>query len=84
MDDLRSGLALGLELGSGYDTAVLYNNLAEPVWLVEGPDAALAVCADGVDFAERRGLQRGRHVAPRLDRRAAARPGPLGGGGDPG
>jgi class 3 adenylate cyclase/tetratricopeptide (TPR) repeat protein len=56
MDDLRDGLALGLELGSGYDTAVLYNNLAEPVWLVEGPDAALAVCEDGVDFAERRGL----------------------------
>jgi class 3 adenylate cyclase/tetratricopeptide (TPR) repeat protein len=55
MDDLRAGLALGLELGSGYDTAVLYNNLAEPVWLVEGPDAALAVCEDGVDFAERRG-----------------------------
>jgi len=56
MDDLRTGLALGLELGSGYDTAVLYTNLAEPVWLVEGPDAALAVCEDGVDFAERRGL----------------------------
>ena len=55
MDDLRAGLALGLELGSGYDTAVLYNNLAEPVWLVEGPDAALAVCEEGVDFAERRG-----------------------------
>jgi class 3 adenylate cyclase/tetratricopeptide (TPR) repeat protein len=55
MDDLRAGLALGLELGSGYDTAVLYNNLAEPVWLVEGPEAALAVCEDGVDFAERRG-----------------------------
>ena len=55
MDDLRAGLALGLELGSGYDTAVLYNNLVEPVWLVEGPDAALAVCEDGVDFAERRG-----------------------------
>jgi class 3 adenylate cyclase/tetratricopeptide (TPR) repeat protein len=55
-DDLRSGLALGLELGSGYDTAVIYNNLAEPVWLVEGPEAALAVCAEGVDFAERRGL----------------------------
>jgi class 3 adenylate cyclase/tetratricopeptide (TPR) repeat protein len=56
MDDLRAGLALGLELGSGYDTAVLYSNLAEPVWLVEGPDAALAVCEEGVDFAERRGL----------------------------
>ena len=56
MDDLRAGLALGLELGSGYDTAVLYNNLAEPVWLVEGPRAAMAVCEDGIDFAERRGL----------------------------
>jgi class 3 adenylate cyclase/tetratricopeptide (TPR) repeat protein len=56
MDDLRAGLALGLELGSGYDTAVLYSNLAEPVWLVEGPAAALAVCEEGVDFAERRGL----------------------------
>jgi class 3 adenylate cyclase/tetratricopeptide (TPR) repeat protein len=56
MDDLRAGLDLGLELGSGYDTAVLYTNLAEPVWLVEGPGAALAVCEEGVDFAERRGL----------------------------
>jgi class 3 adenylate cyclase/tetratricopeptide (TPR) repeat protein len=56
MRDLREGLALGLELGSGYDTAVLYNNLAEPVWLVEGPDAAIAVCEEGVDFAVRRGL----------------------------
>jgi class 3 adenylate cyclase/tetratricopeptide (TPR) repeat protein len=56
MDDLRAGLALGLELGSGYDTAVLYSNLAEPVWLDEGPGAALEVCGDGVDFAERRGL----------------------------
>jgi len=35
MDDLRAALALGLELGSGYDTAVIYNNLAEPVWLVD-------------------------------------------------
>jgi class 3 adenylate cyclase/tetratricopeptide (TPR) repeat protein len=56
MDDLRSALALGLELGSGYDAAVIYSNLAEPVWLVEGPGAALAVCQEGVDFAERRGL----------------------------
>jgi class 3 adenylate cyclase/tetratricopeptide (TPR) repeat protein len=56
MRDLREGLVLGLELGSGYDTAVVYNNLAEPVWLVEGPDAAMAVCEEGIDFAERRGL----------------------------
>jgi class 3 adenylate cyclase/tetratricopeptide (TPR) repeat protein len=73
MDDLRSGLALGLELGSGYDTAVLYNNLAEPVWLVEGPDAAMALCENGIDFAERRGLSeaamwlRSSTVGPLLD-----------------
>jgi class 3 adenylate cyclase/tetratricopeptide (TPR) repeat protein len=73
MDDLRAGLALGLELGSGYDTAVLYNNLAEPVWLVEGPQAALEVCEEGVDFAERRGLseaamwQRASTLGPLLD-----------------
>jgi class 3 adenylate cyclase/tetratricopeptide (TPR) repeat protein len=73
MDDLRSGLALGLELGSGYDTAVLYNNLAEPVWLVEGPEAALALCENGIDFAERRGLSeaamwlRSSTVGPLLD-----------------
>src|SRR6266545_6690989 len=36
MDDLRAALALGLELGAGYDTAVIYNNLAEPVCLVDG------------------------------------------------
>jgi class 3 adenylate cyclase/tetratricopeptide (TPR) repeat protein len=56
MDDLRAGLALGLELGSGYDTAVIYNNLAEPVWLVDGSTAALELCQEGIDFAERRGL----------------------------
>ena len=73
MDDLRSGLALGLELGSGYDTAVLYNNLAEPVWLVEGPEAAMALCENGIDFAERRGLSeaamwlRSSTVGPLLD-----------------
>jgi tetratricopeptide (TPR) repeat protein len=73
MEDLRAGLALGLELGSGYDTAVIYNNLAEPVWLVEGPEAALAMCESGIDFAERRGLSepamwlRSATVAPLLD-----------------
>ncbi|MFL6252687.1 MAG: ATP-binding protein [Actinomycetes bacterium] len=73
MADLREGLALGLELGSGYDIAVLYNNLAEPVWLVEGPDAAMAVCEEGVDFAERRGLSeaamwlRSSTIGPLLD-----------------
>jgi len=73
MDDLRAALALGLELGAGYDTAVIYNNLAEPVWLVDGSTAALDLCQEGVDFAERRGLGqlamwlRGSTLGPLLD-----------------
>jgi class 3 adenylate cyclase/tetratricopeptide (TPR) repeat protein len=73
MEDLRAALALGLELGAGYDTAVIYNNLAEPVWLVDGSTAALDLCQEGVDFAERRGLGqpamwlRGSTLGPLLD-----------------
>jgi tetratricopeptide (TPR) repeat protein len=73
MDDLRAALALGLELGAGYDTAVIYNNLAEPVWLVDGSAAALDLCREGVAFAERRGLAqlamwlRGSTLGPLLD-----------------
>jgi hypothetical protein len=37
MEDLRAALAVGLEIGAGYDTAVVYNNLIEPLWLSEGP-----------------------------------------------
>ena len=35
---------------------MIYNNLAEPVWLVDGSAAALELCQEGVEFAERRGL----------------------------
>jgi class 3 adenylate cyclase/tetratricopeptide (TPR) repeat protein len=56
MDDLRAALALSLELGAGYDTAVIYNNLSEPVWLVDGAAAGLAICQEGIDLADRRGL----------------------------
>jgi hypothetical protein len=73
MEDLREALALGLELGAGFDTAVIYNNLAEPVWLVDGSTAALAICQEGIDFAVRRGLGqlamwlRGSTLGPLLD-----------------
>ena len=59
MDDLRAALALGLEVGAGYDTAVVYNNLIEPLWLSEGPVAALATCHEAIEFTERRGLAEG-------------------------
>jgi len=59
MDDLRAALTLGLEVGAGYDTAVVYNNLIEPLWLSEGPAAALAMCQEATEFTERRGLGEG-------------------------
>jgi tetratricopeptide (TPR) repeat protein len=59
MDDLRAALAIGLDTGAGFDTAVVYNNLIEPVWLTEGPAAALATCQEAIEFTERRGLGEG-------------------------
>jgi tetratricopeptide (TPR) repeat protein len=59
MEDLRAALAVGLEIGAGYDTAVVYNNLIEPLWLSEGPAAALATCQEAIEFSERRGVVEG-------------------------
>ena len=56
VEDLRAALRLCHELGAGYDTAVVYNNLSEPLWFQEGPATALATSREGMDFAERRGL----------------------------
>jgi tetratricopeptide (TPR) repeat protein len=56
LDDLREALDLGRSLGAGHDTAVVYNNLVEPLWVAEGPATAVEMVADGIDFAERRGL----------------------------
>jgi tetratricopeptide (TPR) repeat protein len=59
MEDLRAALAVGLEIGAGYDTAVVYNNLIEPLWLSEGPAAALTTCQEAIEFSERRGVVEG-------------------------
>ena len=59
VDDLRAALELGLEVGAGFDTAVVYNNLIEPLWLGEGPAAALETCQEAIEFTERRGLGEG-------------------------
>jgi class 3 adenylate cyclase/tetratricopeptide (TPR) repeat protein len=59
MDDLRAALELALEVGAGVDTWVVYNNLIEPLWLSEGPVAALETCQEAIAFTERRGLGEG-------------------------
>jgi len=59
MDELRAALALGLEVGASADTWVVYNNLVEPLWLSQGPAAALELCREAVGFTQRRGLEEG-------------------------
>ena len=54
--DMRRALALAVDQGLGLDAATLYNNLALGTWQHEGPRAALALCAEGIDFSERRGI----------------------------
>jgi class 3 adenylate cyclase/tetratricopeptide (TPR) repeat protein len=56
LDDLRRALALSVDRGRSRDAAVFYNNLSEALWLYEGPEAALALAREGVDFCERRGI----------------------------
>ncbi len=56
LDDMRGALELAIEQGEGRTAAVLYNNLAEATWLYEGPEVAIAICREGIDFSERRGI----------------------------
>lgn len=55
LDDLRTALDRGLDLGLGHETATAYDNLGDWVWLTEGPERGLAVNREGVAFAERLG-----------------------------
>ena len=56
LDDLRAALQLGLERVGGMETGVAYNNLADWVALTDGPESALELFAEGIEFAQRRGL----------------------------
>ncbi len=56
MADMRHARTLAVERGLGRDAAALFNNLALAIWQYEGPTAALAVCDEGIDFCERRGM----------------------------
>jgi len=56
LEEMRQALSLAIEQGEGREAAVLYNNLAYAAWLYHGPQACLALLAEGVEFARRRGL----------------------------
>ena len=54
--DLRDAQRLALELGLGLETIPTYANLAWSLGDTDGPEEALRVAGEGVEFAERRGL----------------------------
>jgi class 3 adenylate cyclase/tetratricopeptide (TPR) repeat protein len=55
--DLREALALAIQAGKGREAALLYNNLGVSLRNSEGPLAALQNFAEGLSFAEARGLK---------------------------
>jgi class 3 adenylate cyclase/tetratricopeptide (TPR) repeat protein len=56
LKDMRHALELAVEQGEGRVAATVYNNLSIVVWPYEGPQAALELCREGIDFCERRGI----------------------------
>jgi class 3 adenylate cyclase/tetratricopeptide (TPR) repeat protein len=56
LDDMHRALELAQDRGLGRDAAILYDNLGEAVWPLEGPASALELLREGIDFAERRGI----------------------------
>jgi class 3 adenylate cyclase/tetratricopeptide (TPR) repeat protein len=56
LEDLRMALTLAIERGQGREAAVIHNNLSGVLWVMEGPAASLAVRREGIEFAERRGI----------------------------
>jgi predicted ATPase/class 3 adenylate cyclase len=56
LDDLKEALRIGLELGLGEETALVYAILGDFVWWTEGPAAGVKLYRAGIDFAERRGM----------------------------
>jgi len=56
IEDMRRALQLALEQGEGRTAAVLHNNLATSTSMYDGPQAALAVSQEGIDFSNRRSI----------------------------
>ena len=56
LEDGRRALELALEQGLGRETAVIYGNLSAPVFVLQGPQAALDLAREAIAFCERRGI----------------------------
>jgi tetratricopeptide (TPR) repeat protein len=64
LQDMRQARDAATAQGLGREVAVIYNNLAENAWPVEGPRQRLELAREGSRFARRRGIE---EVALSLD-----------------
>jgi class 3 adenylate cyclase/tetratricopeptide (TPR) repeat protein len=55
--DMRRAMEAASAQGLGREIGILHNNLAEALWPIEGPGAALKQYQEGADFAKRRGME---------------------------
>jgi tetratricopeptide (TPR) repeat protein len=69
LDDMRTALAAATAQGLGRDVTILYLNLSEATWLVEGLRQRLGLAREGARFAKRRGID---EMALWLDTETAA------------
>jgi len=56
LEDLREALQLSLSGGFGFETGTSYSNLADLVWVVDGPVAGLELKETALAFTEQRGI----------------------------
>jgi tetratricopeptide (TPR) repeat protein len=58
VEDVRESLRLALLLGDPNTIAHLYGNLADGIWLIDGPRPSLDLLTEGLEFAQSRGQVR--------------------------
>jgi class 3 adenylate cyclase len=56
LDDLRRALAVSVERGRSRDAGIFHTHLPEVLSYYDGPEAAIAVAREGVEFSGRRGI----------------------------
>ena len=62
LEDLRESLRLGLETGSGIETAIGYVNLADWHYPTAGPAECIDMYAEAIEFSEQRGFDHNAYV----------------------
>jgi class 3 adenylate cyclase/tetratricopeptide (TPR) repeat protein len=61
LDDMRAAVDICVELGLGHETYRAKGNLADFLWVAEGPQTGIETMRDGIDWALRHGVAAGEY-----------------------